>query len=389
MPVRPKGRRPARPQRLTPPSGQSQRILTASPRPTPTGDRPALLSPLELLVADDLAAPAQDERINEVTRVLFTKYRSPADYAAAPAGRPRAGHQSGQLSSTRREIASRDVPRAPRGLRWRGPPDMESLTRLHGVVADGHRSSSELPLASPRWPSDRHVARVAESAPPTPPRRSGHRGEPAGIYPKRTGFKVAVGASFYTVAAPAGRLSLCPICPIIDLCPYPKKTKTLPAALRSNQRALPAPQQRVARDDGEALRIPSPRAQGRRRQPVGLDEHVTDPDRSAPWNRPAYLASFPAKTRPSAYHKGCRDTKDAALGPVARRSTDATRAPRERPQSRRSAEWRKSAPLRHPLERTRTKRNRSARPTRIGGFRAKVPDSKTKKRRPLSSSRQP
>src|SRR5439155_1603502 len=43
-------------------------------------------SPLELLVATILAAQAQDERINEVTRILFTKYRSPADYAAAPAG---------------------------------------------------------------------------------------------------------------------------------------------------------------------------------------------------------------------------------------------------------------------------------------------------------------
>src|SRR5204862_5332876 len=40
--------------------------------------------PLQLLVATILAAQAHDERINEVTRtVVFPKYRTAADYAAA------------------------------------------------------------------------------------------------------------------------------------------------------------------------------------------------------------------------------------------------------------------------------------------------------------------
>ena len=41
-------------------------------------------NPFELLVATILAAQAQDEHINQVTRSLFQKYRGPADYVAVP-----------------------------------------------------------------------------------------------------------------------------------------------------------------------------------------------------------------------------------------------------------------------------------------------------------------
>ena len=40
-------------------------------------------NPLELLVATILSAQCTDERVNQVTRSLFTKYRSAADYANA------------------------------------------------------------------------------------------------------------------------------------------------------------------------------------------------------------------------------------------------------------------------------------------------------------------
>lgn len=40
-------------------------------------------NPLELLVAVILSAQCTDARVNEVTRTLFKKYRSPADYAKA------------------------------------------------------------------------------------------------------------------------------------------------------------------------------------------------------------------------------------------------------------------------------------------------------------------
>lgn len=41
-------------------------------------------SPLELLVATILSAQSTDRKVNEITPVLFKKYRSAADYAQAP-----------------------------------------------------------------------------------------------------------------------------------------------------------------------------------------------------------------------------------------------------------------------------------------------------------------
>jgi len=41
-------------------------------------------SPLELLVATILSAQCTDDRVNIVTRTLFRKYRTPADYARVP-----------------------------------------------------------------------------------------------------------------------------------------------------------------------------------------------------------------------------------------------------------------------------------------------------------------
>jgi len=43
-------------------------------------------SPLELLVATILSAQTTDKRVNQVTPVLFARYRSAADYAAADRG---------------------------------------------------------------------------------------------------------------------------------------------------------------------------------------------------------------------------------------------------------------------------------------------------------------
>src|SRR5438067_13182291 len=88
MPARPKRQKPRATVRPDPAlRSRARKILNRLAKAHPDwGPTLRFSSPLELLVATILAAQAQDERINEVTRVLFTKYRSPADYAAAPAG---------------------------------------------------------------------------------------------------------------------------------------------------------------------------------------------------------------------------------------------------------------------------------------------------------------
>jgi endonuclease-3 len=236
-------RMPARPKRPTPratvrpdPALQSRarKILTRLAKANPDWG-PTLLfsSPLELLVATILAAQAQDERINQVTRILFKKYRRPADYAAAPAGvLERDIKATGFFNQKAKSLRA-----MARGLleEFGGevPSDMDGLTQLHGV---GRKTASIVLGAAfgvPAVAVDRHVARVAE-------RLRVHRAGPdieaslRAIYPKKDWIKVTWCFVLHgrRICRPT---PLCPICPIIDLCPYPKKTKTLPAAPRSSQ----------------------------------------------------------------------------------------------------------------------------------------------------------
>jgi len=235
VPARPKRQKPRATVRPDPVlRSRARKILTRLAKAYPDwGPTLRFSSPLELLVATILAAQAQDDRINEVTRVLFTKYRRPADYAAAPAGvlerDIKATGFYNQKAKSLRGMA--------RGLleefRGKVPSDMDGLTRLHGV---GRKTASIVLGAAfgvPAVAVDRHVARVAE-------RLRFDRAGPdieaslRAIYPTKDWIKLTW--CFVLHGRRTCRPTpLCPICPINDLCPYPKKTKTLPAALRSNQ----------------------------------------------------------------------------------------------------------------------------------------------------------
>src|SRR2546428_5729539 len=238
MPARPKRPKPRAIKRPDPAlRARARKIVHRLANANPDGG-PTLRfsSPLELLVATILAAQAQDERINEVTRVLFTKYRTPADYASAPAGvLERDIKATGFYNQKAKALRAMS-----RGLldEFGGevPADMEGLTRLHGV---GRKTASIVLGAAfgvPAVAVDRHVARVAERLRMD---RAGPDIEASlrAIYPKKDWIKATWCFVLHgrRVCRPT---PLCPICPINDLCPYPKKTKTLPAALRSNQQVL-------------------------------------------------------------------------------------------------------------------------------------------------------
>src|SRR5438094_7710394 len=239
MPARPKRQKPratVRPDSAL--RSRARKILNRLAKAHPDwGPTLRFSSPLELLVATILAAQAQDERINEVTRVLFTKYRSPTDYAAAPAGvlerDIKATGFYNQKAKSLRAMA--------RGLleEFDGevPSDMDGLTRLHGV---GRKTASIVLGAAfgvPAVAVDRHVARVADRL-----RLSKAAGSIEdslrALYPKKDWIKATWSFVLHgrRICRPT---PLCPICPVNDLCPYPKKTKVLPAALRSSQAALP------------------------------------------------------------------------------------------------------------------------------------------------------
>jgi endonuclease III len=194
--------------------------------------------PLQLLVATILAAQAQDERINQVTRtVVFPKYRTAADYVAVKATvLERDLKPTGFFRQKTKAVKG-----AALGIveRFGGevPRDMDGLTSLPGVG----RKTASIVLANafgvPAVAVDRHVARVAV--------RLGfsRQTEPDKIeqdlrvvfrepdWVKATWNLILHGRR---ICNPTPK---CPECPVIDLCPYPRKTKPASSASKAIRRS--------------------------------------------------------------------------------------------------------------------------------------------------------
>jgi endonuclease III len=238
---------PARSKSKPPPRGKppdpalrsrARRILVRLARANPDwGPTLQFENPLELLVATILAAQAQDERINQVTRTLFQKYRTPVDYASAPAGvLERDIKATGFYNQKAKSLRAMS-----RGLLddfgGEVPSDMQSLTRLHGV---GRKTASIVLGAAFGLPAvavDRHVARVAGRL------RLSRAADPdrieedvRAVYPKKDWVKATWCLVLHgrRVCKPTPE---CPVCPINDLCPYPRKTKAVPGVTPANRRA--------------------------------------------------------------------------------------------------------------------------------------------------------
>ena len=91
-------------------------------------------TPLDLLVATILSAQATDEQINKITKSLFKKYRSAADYAYAAREELERDIKSSGFYHRKAEAiqeAARVIAESHGG---RVPDNMEELTRLHGVA---------------------------------------------------------------------------------------------------------------------------------------------------------------------------------------------------------------------------------------------------------------
>ena len=195
-------------------------------------------TPFELLVATILAAQARDERVNQVTRRLFAKYPAPPDYLTASAEElERDIHETGFFRQKARAIRS-SVGILLAEFAGEVPGDMESLLRLPGV---GRKTASIVlgnAFGVPAVAVDRHVARVAERlrlAPAKGP--DAIEMELRAVYPKKDWVKATWCLVLHgrRICQPTPR---CPVCPINDLCPYPKKTVERAPAARATRRAI-------------------------------------------------------------------------------------------------------------------------------------------------------
>ena len=193
--------------------------------------------PLQLLVATILAAQAQDERINEVTRtVIFPKYRTATDYVAV---------SSAVLERELRPTGffrqkTKSVKAAALGIveRFGGvvPSDMEGLTSLHGVG----RKTASIVLANafgvPSIAVDRHVARVAVRLGLSRQRDPDKiEQDLRAIFREEDWVKATWNLILHgrRICNPTPK---CPACPVIDLCPYPKKTKAVSSGSKGIRR---------------------------------------------------------------------------------------------------------------------------------------------------------
>ena len=181
-------------------------------------------TPFELLVATILAAQAQDEHINRVTARLFLKYRGPADYVAVPEEELQQDvHETGFFRMKAKAIrtASEQLLAEFGG---EVPGTMEELVRLRGV---GRKTASIVlgnAFGVPAVAVDRHVARVADRL-----RLVGVKGADGiefslrALYQKKDWVKATWCLVLHgrRICTPTPK---CWICPINDLCPYPKKT---------------------------------------------------------------------------------------------------------------------------------------------------------------------
>ncbi|MBI2774241.1 MAG: endonuclease III [Chloroflexi bacterium] len=197
-----------------------QRLAKAYPDWGPTL---TFTSPLELLVATILAAQARDERINEITRSLFAKYRTARDYARAPQERlEQEIRASGFFRNKAKAIRTMSA-QLLEEFDGEVPRDMEGLTSLHGV---GRKTASIVLGAAfgvPAIAVDRHVERAASRLRMNKKGTDGTERGLAALYPKRDWYKVT-----WTFVLHGRRTCMptpaCPRCPIRDLCPYPRKT---------------------------------------------------------------------------------------------------------------------------------------------------------------------
>ena len=193
-------------------------------------------TPFELLVATILAAQAQDERINQLTRQLFQKYRGPKAYLEVPlAELEKDVHASGFFRQKARTIraCSEQILTDFTGV---VPGTMEGLISLRGVG----RKTASIVLGNafnvPAIAVDRHVARVAQRLRLAPMKDELIEESLRMTFPKKDWVKATWLLVLHgrRIGRPTPK---CYECPINDLCPYPKKTKA--PGVRAIRRALP------------------------------------------------------------------------------------------------------------------------------------------------------
>jgi endonuclease III len=188
-------------------------------------------SPFELLIALILAAQCTDEKVNEVARSLFEKYRTPEDYVRVSAEELEADIRPTGFYRQKARAVQRCCQQLIERFNGAVPRTLEELTSLHGV---GRKTANILlgnAFGVPAIGVDTHVMRLAQRlglTRQTDPDKI--EADLTQVVPKKEWTHFCHLLQFHGRRICLARKPKCPECVISAVCPY--RDKTPPSAPR-------------------------------------------------------------------------------------------------------------------------------------------------------------
>ncbi len=215
--------------RQNPASGQQQRGAAITRRLLALYPEARLeldyATPLELLVALILAAQCTDERVNQVTRILFRKYRDARDYAHADVAELERDIRSTGFYKRKARTLIACCRRLLEAHHGAVPDDLEALTRLPGVGRKTANLVRACAFGHQAIAVDTHVKRVSRRLGLATSEDPDHiEAELTAVVPRRHWRAFTLALILHGRYVCTARHPRCPTCGLNDLCPWPDKT---------------------------------------------------------------------------------------------------------------------------------------------------------------------
>jgi len=178
-------------------------------------------NPLELLVATILSAQCTDERVNQVTRSLFTKYRSAADYANAPLAELEQDIRPTGFYRNKARTLQACCQQLVQQHGGQVPKDMEALVQLPGVG----RKTANVVLGTAFGIAsgivvDTHVSRIARRLGLTQQTQADKiEQDLLALVPKEEWINFGHRLIHHGRRICTARKPKCPDCPLANVCP--------------------------------------------------------------------------------------------------------------------------------------------------------------------------
>jgi endonuclease-3 len=182
-------------------------------------------NPFELLVATILSAQCTDKQVNQVTPVLFARFKTPAEFARAPLRtieqliRPTGffHNKAKNIKGCAKVLLEKHKGKIPRTL--------EELVKLPGV---GRKTANVVLGAAFGIPGivvDTHVARISNRLGLTASKDPVKiEQDLMNLIPRRDWNNFCLRLIFFGRSICTARKPKCPACPLDKLCPWPHKT---------------------------------------------------------------------------------------------------------------------------------------------------------------------